>query len=101
MAKLPIDTLAHRVAYVHALSGLDKANLSRLAGLARGHLGMMIRGVVEDPASSSIAQLAATTGTTTDWLILGKGRAPSGAQVRAAVERAIRRNDLPATGTQG
>jgi transcriptional regulator with XRE-family HTH domain len=89
MRDLPTDTLPQRVAYLVALSGLDQSTLSLRAGLARGHIGMMIRGAVADPAGSSLARLAETTGTTTDWLISGKGAAPREAKVRAAVERAL------------
>ncbi len=83
------ESLAERVALVQALSGLDKANLSRLAGLTPSHVGMLISGHVKRPAATTLGALARVLGVSFEWLVSGTGTAPKPATVRRAVGRAV------------
>jgi transcriptional regulator with XRE-family HTH domain len=84
----PLQSVGDRVAHLQSLSGLDRAELSRLAGLAPSHVGAIIRGGVKDPASSTMGAIARVTGVSTDWLIRGEGDQPSEDDVHEAIERA-------------
>lgn len=88
MATPFLATIGERVAHVHVLSGLDRSDLSDLAGLAAAHVGMMIRGDVRNPAATTLAELARVTGVDLMWLARGIGTPPTADAVRAAVERA-------------
>lgn len=81
-------TIAERVDYLRELSGLDRAALSKLCGLSQSHVGMLIRGDVENPHPDTSRALARTLGVSLDWLLDGVGKAPSKHRVRAAVEAA-------------
>jgi transcriptional regulator with XRE-family HTH domain len=90
---LDLTTLAGRVGYLHAASGLDRKALSRAARLADTHVGMLIRGDVEDPATSTLRKLAATCGVPTAWLLDGSGEVPSPARVRECAAAANARRE--------
>lgn len=64
------------------------AELSRLAGLAPPHLGMVLRGDIKSLSAETARKVAATAGCTLGWLMAGEGEAPAAADVLAAVERA-------------
>lgn len=86
--KKPMDTLADRVAYLHAVSGLDRLSISTLAGLSPGHVGMLIRSEVTRPASETLAKIAQTFDVSLEWLSTGNGPRPTEANVRNAATRA-------------
>ena len=83
-----IQSLGERVAHLQVLSGLDRAALSQLAGLAPSHVGAIIRGGVKNPAGTTLGAIARVTGASNDWLIAGCGEPPTEKEVIAAIERA-------------
>ncbi len=83
-----LGSIGERVAHLQSLSGLDRAELSKLAGLAQSHVGLIMRGGVKNPAGSTLGAIAKVTGASTDWIITGAGAPPTDDVVKAAVEAA-------------
>ncbi len=80
------DTLASRLSALRALAGLSPAELARLAGLKNAsHIGMIERGERSEIAGTTAVAIARVLGTTAEYLIAGRGKAPSAEEVRAAV----------------
>lgn len=88
MSSPSLDTLANRVAHIHSLSRLDRAEMSKLAGLSRGHVGMLMRETVTRPASATLVKIARTFDVSLEWLLTGKGEGPTEDRVRAAIKAA-------------
>jgi hypothetical protein len=84
LMKKRTDTLADRVAYLHAVSGLDRLTMSTLAELSPGHVGMLIRSEVTRPASETLAKIARTYNASLEWLSTGDGPRPTEVNVRNA-----------------
>ena len=70
--------------------------LSRLAGLAPPHVGMVLRGDIKALSAETARKVAAVSGCTLGWLMAGEGDAPSAEDVRAAVAAAQERAAQPA-----
>lgn len=86
---------------------LSARELDRLAGKREGHASIIEANPLADPQGSTLSAYARVLGCTLDWLIDGKGEAPSSADVHAAVERSrseydAAHDDRPSlTGTEG
>jgi len=83
------------------LAELSARELCSLAGVTVSVAAMIERGHIHRPAADILAALACVLGISLDWLILGKGEAPSGARVKAAVEAARRTPEAPALAATG
>lgn len=90
-------TIGERLRSVRKLGGVSARQLAELAGLeSPAHVGLIEHGDRPDPRSSTVEKLARTLGVTSDWLIAGIGKMPSGARVLAAVEKARARQQQAA-----
>lgn len=69
-----VDTLAARLQWVLTQTGLSARGLSLKAGLADGHVGLILRGTVGKRLSdTTIAALAKAGGVSSEWLARGVG----------------------------
>jgi len=71
------QTLSDRLKTARAASGLSARKLSKLAGLAEGHVAMIERGTVDDGSVQTIGKIAKALGVSLDWLVFGDGTGPS------------------------
>ena len=68
---------------------LSARELDRLAGLrAEGHTSLIESGVVQNVTMDTAGKLASALGLTLDWLVSGRGEAPTAPSVQAAVDAA-------------
>lgn len=70
------QTLSDRLRIAREAAGLTARKLSKLAGLAEGHVAMIERGTVEDGSVQTIGKIARALGVSLDWLVFGKGEGP-------------------------
>jgi len=68
------------------MAELPARELDRIADTTEGHTSLIESGVVKNVTAGTIAKLARTLGSTTDWLITGEGKKPTERVIRAAVE---------------
>jgi transcriptional regulator with XRE-family HTH domain len=94
--------LAERLRDLRAKAEISTRDLDRLAGLSPGHTYLLESGAGRGSrVSADVAlALAYVFGVELEWLINGKGEAPTQRQVRGAVNRASA-NPRPRTGTEG
>jgi transcriptional regulator with XRE-family HTH domain len=83
-----MDSLAARLGHLLEVSGLTYQDADDLAGLTRGHVGQIVRGTKPSPSGVTAVALALVFGATAEWLVAGRGQAPSQRRVREAVVRA-------------
>lgn len=69
---------------------LSQSELARTAGIARAYVGLIESGKRAELGVSKLVALALTLGVSLDYLVLGKGEAPTETEVRDAVARAQR-----------
>lgn len=81
-------TLAQRLHDTRKLADVPGADLGTWAGLSKGTVSMIESGNRADPSGSTVEKLARALGVSTDYLLSGKGAAPSKKQVVAAVAAA-------------
>lgn len=82
-----MDTLASRVEWARGVAGLSASALSKRAGLAQSHVGMIesgTRGGHGDIAYQTVRALAEALGVDTAWLMEG-GKTPSKESIRRHV----------------
>lgn len=69
-----VETLALRLQWVLNQTGVSARGLSLKAGLAGGHVGLMLRGTAgKRPSDETIAKLARAAGVSHEWLARGEG----------------------------
>ncbi len=88
------DFISARLGRLCEQAGVSHESVSLSAGLASGHLGLIVSGRVKRPSAEVLAKVADVLGVSLDWLVLGKGEEPDAAAVRARVKErsaAIRR----------
>lgn len=72
-----------------SLAGISARELDRLAKTAGGHSSLIESGEVGERVSAkTVKQLAEVLGVSLDWLVGGKGREPTEAEARTAVDEA-------------
>lgn len=80
MAPPPPGSLADRLRHVLATTGLKAATLSKQAGLAPGHVGLILSGTVKGGVTPETMQrLASAAGVDYGWLATGEGSPEPGA----------------------
>ncbi len=79
-----------RLKLLRGIAEISASELARLANMQRTHVSLIERSEAAGVQARTLAELSRVLGVTLDWLYLGKGEAPSGAVVRAAVAKAIR-----------
>lgn len=67
---------------------LSARELSRLAGLAESHVGLIESGKSGSPEVETIAKLAITLGASFAWLAGGDGTQPKPQRIRSAIAAA-------------
>ncbi len=80
--------LHERLGIALARSGVSAQEVDRLAGRPTNHGRLIASGVRPNPETATLAAYALTLGLSLDWLVFGRGMAPTDAKIRAAVERA-------------
>lgn len=83
-----IHSLSTRLRASIALAGLDFQTLDNLAGLTSGHTGQIARGSNARPTGETLVALAIVLGTSVEWLVRGRGAAPTPKRAREAVAEA-------------
>ncbi len=113
-----METIGSRLCERRVAAGLERSELSELAGLSPALVGMIERGDRTNITAATAVSLARVLGTTAEYLVAGEGAPPSVSEVQAAVARAraarpvgstFTASDfdvapsptLPATGTEG
>lgn len=79
------STVAQRVAYLAEHAGVDPTTLSLYAGLGPSHVRQLAAGKIAEPTTGTLVALARVCGATSEWIILGRGRAPDPDAVRERV----------------
>lgn len=59
-------------------AGVGPTQLSKAAGLAEGHIGLILSDKVASPAATTLAQAARALGVSLDWLMYGTDGCPCG-----------------------
>ena len=85
------ESLSVRLQRARSLSGVSARALSRLAGLAEGHVSLIEADRPKVEARTA-AKLALALGVTMEWLVSGVGEGPSDVTI-AAVTVAVAKND--------
>jgi transcriptional regulator with XRE-family HTH domain len=96
------DAFRARLVLARELAGLTPRELGTLIGASPITVGNLEQGVSRNPNADTVVALARTLGVSLDWLLLGRGRAPTRERVQAAAQRAMGRRHLrqaPARGT--
>ena len=69
-----MDTIADRLRWILETRDLSARALSKKAGLAEGHVGLIIRGTVgKGVAADTLNKIAAAGGVNAHWLSTGEG----------------------------
>jgi hypothetical protein len=85
----PGETIASRLRYARELADeLSARELDRLAGKAQGHASLIEARPDADARAGTLRVFAEILGLSLDWLIVGKGKAPTRETVCAAVKKA-------------
>jgi transcriptional regulator with XRE-family HTH domain len=87
--------------YAHVEEDLSLRELGRLAGIAETYPSLIVSGEREEIGSKAATGLAEVLGSSTDWLLRGKGKPPTPTKVRRAVELARANAQQKRTGTSG
>lgn len=71
-----METVADRIRWILETRGLSARALSKRAGLADGHVSMILRGLVgKGVTAETLAQIARAGGVNAGWLATGEGSA--------------------------
>lgn len=77
-----------RLQETRQLIELAARELDRLADTTEGHTSLIESGVVQNITLDTAGKLAGVLGVTLDWLLAGRGTAPSAASVQMSVDAA-------------
>jgi transcriptional regulator with XRE-family HTH domain len=67
-------------------AGVSHESVSLSAGLAGGHVGLIVTGRVKRPSADVLAKIADVLGVSLDWIVLGRGEEPDAGVVRTRVK---------------
>jgi len=73
----PKTPLAARLAAARATTGMNQTELSKAAGLARGHVGTIERGETDGLTPETAQKLAPILKVSWQWLVTGDGDGPT------------------------
>lgn len=80
--------IANRLSCLRQMADISQRGLSSLAGLHPNHVFQIESGNKETITAFTAEALSVVLGCSLDWLIAGRGKAPSARTVRAHVEAA-------------
>lgn len=95
------ETMVDRLRALRERAGLSARELSALARLSPSMCTHVENGIVKDPSMRVVRALAGVLGADLDWLVNGKGAAPSPEETAAAIAGAQPVSVEAATGTGG
>lgn len=75
-----------RIAHLLRASGRKAKPFSKLCGLGEPHIGMILRGEIQNPDQKTCQKIADATGCSFVWLLLGQGDPPADEVVRATLD---------------
>lgn len=78
-----LSTLGERVAWARKTVALSQGDLEELAGVGQAGVHHIERGRI--PNATTLASIATVLGASLEWLLAGKGKAPSPQQIAVAV----------------
>lgn len=78
-----MDSIAERVRWMRATTGLSARTIDSLADLTPGHTALLEGSHRKHPSAETLTKLARALGVSLDWLSDGQGMPPSESQLRA------------------
>lgn len=90
MPRDALSDLPARVRWARETAGLSARALSLLAGLTKSHVGQIEEGRYPSVGVTTLVKLGTVFAVSLDWLVAGRGRRPTKAEIIAAVRRAQR-----------
>jgi transcriptional regulator with XRE-family HTH domain len=79
-----------RISLLRTHAGLTQSELARLCAIARAYVGLIESGARVEIGLSKLVSISHVLGCTLDYLVLGRGEAPSPEDVQRAVDAARR-----------
>jgi len=95
-----VKTFPERLGWLREQADASARHLSRLAGLSPSMVSKLELGQIENPTRDTLHALAIATGSSLDWLALGRGSGPSRAQIKRAIGEAEARLVDTSTGPE-
>lgn len=92
--------LGRRLREVREGAGISANALSLAAGVARDAVRKVEEGDIENPGTEFLSRVGDVLGASLDWLVHGRGKAPSLKDLHEAAER-VRVANVKRTGTEG
>jgi transcriptional regulator with XRE-family HTH domain len=83
-----MKTLAQRVLALRIRARLSQRAFDQLCCICASHTSMIECGARDNITGDTAIAISVATGCTTDWLLAGKGRPPTNAELEAAVAAA-------------
>ncbi|WP_251450696.1 helix-turn-helix domain-containing protein [Parasutterella muris] len=83
-----MNTVAERLAYALAIRGLSQSELARRAGITRGTISNVMKGVAKTFTAEVALKVARALDVDPYWLVLGEGRATNDTIQRGIPEEA-------------
>lgn len=93
--------MRQRLKAIREQNGVSARELSALADLSPAMVSHVENAVVEAPSMAIVARIAAVLGADLEWLVNGRGDAPTTEQAAEALASARARRFSAATGTDG
>jgi transcriptional regulator with XRE-family HTH domain len=82
-----MQTVGERLHHVRTIAQLTQTELAELAGLkSTRHVGLIEEGERDNLTTATSSGLCEALGMSMDWFLLGKGDAPTEAEIVSAVE---------------
>lgn len=78
-----MDSIAERVRWVRAQTGLSARTIDSLADLTPGHTALLEGSHRKHPSAETLTKLARALGVSLDWLSDGQGLPPSESNLKA------------------
>lgn len=88
------ETLGERVAALRSAANISARALCRAIDVSQTMVSKIERSEIIDPGVSIVYNLATALGTTTEWLLFGKGRGPTANETLQAFAAFLDRKTL-------
>lgn len=80
--------IGERLQAARAAASMSPRDLEKLAGLSRGYVLLIEGGTKSNIEARTARSLARVLGLSLDWLLDGRGSAPSAASIKASAKKA-------------